>query len=143
MVSLASAADLLQRSPDLFTVQPNSVVIEETSTYLGIYFTLESVGMLRIRAHLTVAHWVPAVARRLTPLQTTRLLNKARAGLALPLEFADCAPTDLGHRFLLVVHVATGLSSRWWGIQQCAVSALGATREQRRDNFHMSIDALG
>ncbi len=143
MASLATAVALLQLSPDLFTVQPNSVVINETRSYLGIYFTLRTQGILRIRVHLTIAHWKPAAVRQLTPNQTTRLLNQVRAALALPLRFADSPPIDCGHRFLLVVHVATGLSQRWWGIQQSAASALGTTREQRRENFHMSIDALG
>ena len=143
MTALATAVQLLQRTPDLFRVQHSSVRITETSSYLGIYFTLVTDGILRLQAHLTIAHWRPAGARQLTPSQTTRLLNQVRAALALPLRFADSPPIDCGHRFLLVVHVVTGLSQRWWGIQQSAASALGTTREQRRENFHMSIDALG
>ena len=143
MALLAAAVALLQRSPELFTVQPGSLLIHETPTYLGIYFTLHTVGTLRIQGHLTVAHWKPAAERPLPPGHTTRLLTMVRAALVLPLRFADIQPMDLGNRFLLVIHVTSGLSARWWGVQQSAISALGTRREHRRDNFHMSIDALG
>jgi len=77
--------------------------------------------------------------------QELELLRRVRLAFYGPPTLLQCLVRpgglyDLGHRHIAVVDVTSTFHRRWWGVVQHAVHVLGATREWRRENFHVSLD---
>jgi len=147
-ISLLDEADLLRRRPELFTMR--NITLHERPRYLGVYFEMVFATGGFLECHITVGHW-DRDAPTLSAQQFASLMNMITQVLRCGLQFSDTPAKEItpGGRCIVTIHVASMISSRWWGIQQSARSALKVQERSvfhhgttnRRDNFHISVDA--
>jgi len=144
MVSLEAASDVLSRAPGMFSVVGDSIMVEQTPCYLGIYFQVKSVS-LSLGVHITLGHWAGPPTRLLSDPEREVLVRRfSEMVVHAPMTFADCPPKDLGHRFLLTVHVQSRLHHGLYALRQWSMQKQKTCEKQfpRRVNFHLSADRV-
>ena len=80
----------------------------------------------------------------LTEEQRVRILGRVRIVLTQEdaFEFSASEPVDLGHRSLLTFHCRGAVHAALWPLHNTAAQFLHTSQEQRRVNFHFSVDGI-
>ncbi len=136
-----AAAEILANPPQYLA---QNVCLVENFSYLGIYFSLQSVdSSWRASVHVTVAKWIPPARRYLTAWQRDIVLTRATEVVQTPLyEFASAGvQIARGGRPIVTFNVHGTVHLRLRGLHQTAYQYLGTRPERLRESFHLSVDA--
>jgi hypothetical protein len=129
-------------------LRPVDFVLKETSTYLGLYFSLEGgPARQRLAVHVTIAHWENPVVVQLSDEAKKRIVNRAISGLKDGrFRYALVPAVDLGRRVLLTFDVRGRQHETMYALAAMATQFLQKMgcrcTPSWRQNFHLSIDRV-